>query len=453
MSKQALAWLRENQLPNGTWGAEAPLYYHDRVISTISAITALVRYGDKSDKERIERAIPSLTYALTQLHKDESGETVAFEMLIPTFLAEAKSLELIRFRDDALLRVMHRSREKKLARSPGGMISRHVTMAYSSEMAGLDGIHLLDKENLQEDNGSIGCSPAATAYFVLNVSPGNEAGLNYLKHVNNDYGGYPLAAPINIFERAWVLWNLKIALPFDAELMALAQPHLKVLQQAWREQSGVGFSIHYTPPDSDDTSVVFEVLARFGHSPSLDTLHSYELETHYRCYALEANPSISANIHILNALQFMELPQQHPSVQKILTFLKEHQIEAGYWYDKWHSSPYYVTGHAIIAIGNYDEVMAQTAVNWILNNQNEDGSWGYHMPTAEETAYSLQALAIWHQQGHHVPRQALQNGLTWLQDHQAPPYPPLWISKSLYTPYKVVHATIISAQILVNNIL
>ena len=37
----AVAWLRENQLPDGSWGAEQPLYYHDRVISTLAAISAL----------------------------------------------------------------------------------------------------------------------------------------------------------------------------------------------------------------------------------------------------------------------------------------------------------------------------------------------------------------------------------------------------------------------------
>ena len=41
ISSQALAWLAENQLSDGSWGAPAPLYYHDRVICTLAAMIAL----------------------------------------------------------------------------------------------------------------------------------------------------------------------------------------------------------------------------------------------------------------------------------------------------------------------------------------------------------------------------------------------------------------------------
>ena len=61
------------------------------------------------------------------------------------------------------------------------MISRNVTMAFSAEMAGTDGKHMLDVDNLQEDNGSVGVSPSATAYFATYISKGDEASLNYLR--------------------------------------------------------------------------------------------------------------------------------------------------------------------------------------------------------------------------------------------------------------------------------
>jgi len=58
ISEDALAWLRANQLPDGSWGSREPLYYHDRVISTLAAVIALARRGLAEDQERIQRALP-----------------------------------------------------------------------------------------------------------------------------------------------------------------------------------------------------------------------------------------------------------------------------------------------------------------------------------------------------------------------------------------------------------
>ncbi len=50
---QALNWLRENQLPDGSWGATDFCYYHDRLISTLAAATALARRMDSRDRTRL----------------------------------------------------------------------------------------------------------------------------------------------------------------------------------------------------------------------------------------------------------------------------------------------------------------------------------------------------------------------------------------------------------------
>ena len=54
ISARALTWLTKNQLPDGTWGAPAPMYYHDRVVCTLAAMIALERRGHReADKEQI----------------------------------------------------------------------------------------------------------------------------------------------------------------------------------------------------------------------------------------------------------------------------------------------------------------------------------------------------------------------------------------------------------------
>lgn len=451
LGEQALEWLRAHQLPDGSWGASEPRYDHDRLICTLAAMIALARRKEARDRTRLQRAQRALETAAKGLRADPAGETVGFEMIVPTLLAEAKA-QGIPYQDNGLLRRLARQRAAKLATLPEKMINRFVTVAFSAEMVGPDGLHLLDVENLQEANGSVGHSPSATAYFALHVRRHDPAALGYLREVTaHDDGGAPDVAPFDVFERAWTLWNLALTGPLDHETLALCQPHLDFLEAAWGPEQGIGFAAGYTPKDGDVTSLVYEVLTRLGRPVGLETVLRYEEDERFRCYALEANPSISTNVHVLGALRQVGFGIQHPSVQKVRRFLRQRQTPQRFWFDKWHISPYYPTAHAVIACAGYDDDLAGGAVRWILETQNLDGSWGYYLPTAEETAYCLQALVAWKRHGGQVPDDVLKRGATWLADHMEPPYPPLWTGKCLYCPVLVVRSAILSALELVEQ--
>ena len=94
---------------------------------------------------------------------------------------------------------------------------------------------------------------------------------------------------------------------------------------------------------------------------------------------------------------------------------------------------------------NYDKELCNNAIEWIIDTQNKDGSWGFYGPTAEETAYAIQALCIWKTSNGKVSSNIIENGINWLIQHNNPPHPPLWIGKALYTPELVVRSTILSA--------
>jgi halimadienyl-diphosphate synthase len=475
MSKQALEWLRENQMPDGSWGAKDFFYFHDRLISTLAAMTALGKWGDEQDRNRLRRARLGMDTATKGLRADTVGETVGFEMIAPTLLGEAKDLGIIRRevngdlktiiypqkygqilgtydddphrRQDDVLEQLGYRRVIKMKRLPKGKISRFVTVAFSAEMVGTDGVHLLDVENLPESNGSIGLSPSATVHYLLHVKPDDPKALAYLRRIvsDNGDGGSPDVAPFDVFERAWTLWNLSITGALDDETLNLCQPHLDFLMDAWNPGVGVGFAAEYTPKDGDDSGLTYDVLSRYGRETDLEALLGYEKEDHFRCYALESNPSISANIHLLGALRQAGLDANRPEIRKIVNFLYQTRFLQMFWFDKWHSSPYYATSHAIMAAEHLVDDLVVSAVDWVLDSQNKDGSWGYYVPTAEETAYSLQALLIWKRGGKTVPNDQIQRGLDWLQKHMDPPYPPLWIGKSLYSPELVVRSAILSA--------
>jgi len=452
LSKHALQWLCEHQLPDGSWGARELFYYHDRVISTLAAVNALAKGGkraqDQAQWQRGLMALENLTRGKTkQLIADPHAMTVGFEMILPTLLAEAESLGIIQNYSEHALGWLRHQRIAKLSKLQGQMISRHVTTAFSSEMAGPDALRLLDVENLQESNGSIGNSPSATAYFALQVRPGDSKAIDYLRSITVN-GGAPAFSPWDIFERAWVLWNLSLVLPFDDETLALCQPHLDYLAAAWQPERGVSFSVYYPPKDADNTSVAFSTLTRFGQPVDLAGVLNFEDEDRFRCYDLETHPSVSVNIHVVDALRQAGLESTHPSVQKALCFLHRSQVDQTIWFDKWHVSPYYATSHAIIACAGYADDLIRNSVDWILRTQNSDGSWGYYMPTAEESAYCLQALIVLSRNGYSVPKDVVYRGTVWLADHWTMRYPPLWIVKSLYCPELVVRSAILSALLL-----
>jgi len=446
----ALEWLREHQLPDGSWGASSPRYYHDRAICTLAAITALAKSGQEQDQLRWRRAKPALEKATQRLLKDPAGATVGFEMIAPTLVNEAISLGIWEARTDGVLADLTRYRTAKIARLPGGMVNRYVSAAFSAEMAGPDGVHLLDIDNLTETNGSVAYSPAATAYFVLHVRREDARALQYLRDTVKQ-GGIPPMAPFDVYERAWMLWNLSLAGPLDDDVVALCQPHLDFLQKAWQPGHGTSFSLGYSSNDGDDTAMAYEALKYFGRPVDLDALLSYAGEDCFRCYSFEVNPSISANIHMLGALRKAGLGLENDHVLKIVSFLRRVQTMKLFWFDKWHSSPYYTTAHAVINEVGLDDRPLEDAVYWILTTQNKNGSWGYYMPTAEETAYCLQALMIWKRNGHAVPLEAIQRGAAWLEEHADPPYPPLWIVKCLYSPILLVRSAILSALMLVEQ--
>jgi halimadienyl-diphosphate synthase len=456
LSNNALLWLSENQLSDGSWGAAEPYNYHDRVISTLAAMIALTYRGRRlHDKAQIDKgllALENITSGATSgLAADPKGATAGFEMIVPTLVAEAESKGIIRQQGDRILGKLGKLRQAKMEQLRGRKINRNISPAFSAEMAGDDWHNLLDVDNLQELDGSVSHSPSATAYFAQRLRPHDPRAMEYLRKWASPTGGLPNFAPIDIFEIAWSLWNLRLLKSFDI-YSPQVRKKVDLLRRAWEPGHGIGTASVCTIKDGDDTSMVFEVLSTYGVPVDIEAVMHYEEPTHFRCFSFEANPSISTNIHVLGALKTSGLPGSDPRVRKVLAFLKQNLKDSAFLYDKWHASPYYATAHMLIACVAYDQELCTNACRWILKEQRSDGAWGCHgQPTAEETAYCIQALAIWQQHGGDLPEGRLELAANWLKKHLHDACPPLWIGKALYTPHLVVRAAILSALALVES--
>jgi halimadienyl-diphosphate synthase len=457
LSSQALEWLCENQLPDGSWGAEKPFYYHDRVISTLSAMIALTHRGRRNmDRVQIEKgllALEKITGGATKgLHGDFNGPTVGFEMVVPTLVEEAEKLGIINHQGKSILGRLRKQRTKKLELLKGKKINRNLTAAFSAEMAGIDGQHMLEIENLQEKNGSIGHSPSATAYYSIFIKPGDKTALEYLHKYLTPSNGAPDLLPFETFETNWVLWNLALVDgKWHQNLGADFQRALDILKNAWQKGKGIGLSNDYSVPDGDDTFVAYELLTKFDSISDIEAILAFEESEHFCAYPYEAHSSNSVNIHAMGTLRLAGYSVESPKIKKIIKYLQANRFPAGYWFDKWNLSPYYTTTHAIIVCAGFADQLVNKSVEWIVQTQKKDGSWGYQFSTAEETAYCIQALVIWQEHGGKIPPTVIKNAVTWLKDHAEPPFPPIWMGKGLYTPELIVRSTILSALALANG--
>jgi len=440
---EALEWLRNHQHPDGSWGGQIE-YYHDRVISTLAAITALARDGGRRrDAEAIHRGETYLRRNVRRLRHDPH-ETVGFELIFPTLWREAQRLELNL--PYAAGERYDRLREEKLRLIPPSVLySREVTVAHSLEFLG-DNLDVERARDAQEVNGSFGNSPSATAYFLTRL-PDDPAARRYLTEVMASNGGAAVPLhPVEIFDQSWMLYNLDLAGLLD-DLRDEVRPCFDHFYRAWDDERGLGFSRQYSVPDLDDTAVVFKLLRKRGYDLDPLVFTAYEREDHLACFPYERNPSVGVHVHLLDTLHMCPDWEPRPRVvDKILGFLRRTRVNYAYWFDKWHVSPYYATSHAVVALIGFDDEMARDAVAWIVASQRSDGSWGWGRPTAEETAYCLQALAAYYRHTGSPNRTVLSRAAQYLYEHHEPGnYPPMWIDKCLYTPSQIVHSAVVSA--------
>ena len=451
----SLEWLRSHQHPDGSWGASSPglqVYYHDRLLATLRAVLTLQRWGAQgADRRQITRGLEYIRRHAPDLAQDPI-DTVGFELIFPTLLAEAAAADLPL--PYGAFRPVQQVRAAKLARAPLHLAYyRHLPLATSLEALG-QAFHPAAAAEVQEPNGSVGTSPAATA-FLLEHWPDNAPALAYLESVAaGGDGGIPAFSPMETMERSWVLYHLQHACPdLNTRWPALVQPVLEVLR-ATAEPTGWTASAVSSVKESDTTAVCYALLRRAGYDLDPQLLYQYEEAEWFRCYPLERNPSISANAHILDALHTCDPGAAAPRVAKVLRFLRSSRHPAGYWFDKWHVSPYYVTSQVILAAHDWAPDLVAPAIAWLLRTQDPSGGWGYYAPTSEETAYAVLALHRWQGAGHPVPAEVLHAGASYLATQVAlgaTHTPPLWIGKALYAPVQIVQAVVWAALLASNQ--
>lgn len=447
------AWLLENQRPDGSWGGEIA-YYHDRVICTLAALVALSEVSHVAEsREAIQRGEAYLWKHFHLLHTDPF-ELVGFELLLPTLLDEALALGL-QVPSQAL--GYREIRETKLQLIPSEKLyAPNLSTAHSLEFLGAH----CDSQRLagaQAGNGSLGNSPAATAYYLLKTGGEDPRALAYLEAVKKHSAPCIYLYPFRAFEETWVLNNLAYT---GLPVTDFAGPEFWEKLASYVTAEGIGLDPEFGVPDGDLTSVGLQLLIKAGYPVDPHILQKFEdPQQHiFRTYPYERNASVSTNAHALDTLAVMpDYPGRQVVQAQVTAMLFEKRTEQFYWMDKWHASPYYATAHTLMALLRDEKNLepCQPSLDWLLQTQREDGSWGFFQNgTAEETSYALLALLHFYQQRKFDPA-GLRRGQQFLLQMLASTQrvPEFWIGKDLFAPYDIIRSAILAALILSEQVL
>ncbi len=441
----SMLWLITNQHEDGSWGAEID-YSYDRLISTLASIIALKK-THKTDKFKpLIRAGEEYIWFNIQRLRTDPRETVGFELLFPALMTEAEKLDLnLPYRE----KFFEPLKEKKLNLIISELITSHnTTVTFSLEFLGDFASERLLRR-AQNINGSISNSPSATAFMLTKMY--NEDAYNYLTKVLNYNSGSSMTLyPFDIFETAWIIeYFQKAKIPIQNHYL----PMIEELSTLWTDR-GISMSKFYDFQDLDDTATVFSLLNNTNHDVDPKVIEVYENDTHFDCYPSERSTSPIVNIKVLKAIKDLkDYDRRDEVIEKIIKYLHSDQKESSFWLDKWHISPFYCTGIALEAIGDLDSSLVERALDWIIKNQNLDGSWGAGEGTLEETSYALLALLYYHLNIEKIDTSIIRNGLNILENnYQNEAYPELWIGKGLYCPKNVVKASIIATIFLCDKV-
>ena len=430
---ECVQWLLHHQREDGSWGSHVH-NYHDRIISTLSAVCALQELDESQYKHYIKKGETYIWENIKNVQKE--SRLIGSELLIPSLMEQAESLGL---HLPYHVHTYQREYNEKLKKIDESLwYSPLTTLSFSLEFLG-DNVDVQQLPAVQLPNGSVATSPAATAFFLRSIK--DVKAVAYLKEILSVTGDGAVMTvyPIEVFESSWIMYNFMLAgvyLDWFSAACNFLFTHLR--------HAGVCWSVQSPLMSADETAVTLKVLHNMQYSVDFDVLSCYNAGDYFITLPFELDPSVSTNIHVLEVVK--DCPsfcEREEIIEKLVHFLEKRMCSDGFWIDKWHTSPYYCTSHAIFALHDLDSSLTEKAVSWIADSQHENGMWGKEGGTLEETAYALQALQY---SGVECCENVSTAPLREVPDHRD-----LWVGKVLYTPVRVVWSSVMSAYTRYSN--
>lgn len=448
----ALDWLLSQQQGDGGWGS--PRYPLGRDLPTLAAVLALWELRrDARGRDACAAGLAFLRIQSPQWSSIAEDIPLSLELTLPALVQEAISAGL----DVSIepYRLLTEVGEKKRKRFAQTKVTRATPPSYAWEA-----LDLSASDDLIDEAGSVGTSPAATAAWLSRARRGQVAAALrrdaelYLERAAEATGTgvpgvVPLVFPVDRFEQAWSLLAVLSS-------GAAASPQVRATAQAIAGDLARGVTplgMAHTDcfgPDGDDTSCGVAALRLSGHAVTLDCVRRFEGEEHFFTHFGERNPGVSTNAHALYAVSLCG--EDSPVAREFL--LSRQAPDGRFLADKFYASWLYATHRATLALRATEDAAALAKIAVALcDRQHEDGGYGAGpAPTGVETAYGL--LALRSLAGKRVRPGELGSRIArargWLLSHYRPFHrddTPLWIGKELYAMPRVDRATELAAML------
>jgi hypothetical protein len=449
---QALIYLQQNQLADGGWGDPHIYYAHERTISTLAAMQALLEWGEAPHGVRISRGVEALHRYAADLD-DEPHEPIGFELLLPRLAQGLERYDLPLPREAWKGIEVISAQKSALIGSLKVQYDRPRSWWFNLEMLPQEQLIEIDERILNE-HGAVAISPAATAAYLRALrldgrdAPRSAAFLERVLALSG--GGAGVCYPIEGFEIMWTLDNyLRAGLsPAEPGL----RPMLDWLYAYWQSSStGMSHSRAFPVDDGDDTAVAYRVLRSAGLAISDSPLLRFwdDKSGQFYTYLDERDPSISSAVHALFAFRQNAHNRRHKEIADVITDrLRQEMDRHGMLRDKWHASPLYATTRAIEPLIGWDDELACRCIEVVLAQQLPDGGWGQGgSATLEETALAVLGLVAARRCGLLRNTRPLTRAAQFLAHHaHVAPIERLWIGKGLYRPVGVVNSLVDAAR-------
>ena len=442
----AITWLKAQQHADGGWGD--PAVPPARDIPTLAAILALQQYGADHDVR------PQIAHGLAFL-RDNSEQwsrahidllPIAAEMILPRLLADAAEAGIVV--DPAPYATLYDLAAKKRDALACVHITAGSAPTYSWEA--LD--HPFDPD-LLDCQGSIGHSPAATAYWLqkaastgASVAPAALAtARRYLIQAaaatqTGIPGVVPTVWPLPVFEYTYALMAfVQNGLHVEKEFAPQLAPHVALVKSLLERNNGLGFSDIFVA-DVDSTSVGACAIAACGFPYDPAIIEQFRYGDHYLTFPGELNSSTFSNAHALTALAYADV--RHQVTEQ---FLIDRELSCGGWRaDKWHSSWIYTSLEVAIALKHTQHTdRLRRVVRRLIREQSHDGAWSRDGKISElETTYAVMLLRLARTAGQLQASElcALDRASSWLMHHAdtiVSAGEQHWMGKELYAPVRV----------------
>src|SRR5207237_3155281 len=218
-----LRWLADNQLADGSWGSSV-CYEHDRILCTLAALAPLAEFGRRAEDRQAVEAGTRYRGQHGHLLGREPVERVGFELLLPALVERARAAG-VPVPPHLDVYALQRARNLDLI-PPSALYSPRATVVHSLEFLGGQA-DVARLKGAQGDNGAIGNSPAATAFFLTQMPEQDGSALRYLESCLGHTGGAtaPVLHPCEPFELLWAAYHLFLGGAPSERLLRVPERH------------------------------------------------------------------------------------------------------------------------------------------------------------------------------------------------------------------------------------